>query len=297
MAKVYNFVGKFGSAGSGDGQFSPSNGFGIAVDANYIYVADTGNNRIQIFNRTTFAFIGKFGVFGSGDGQFSSAHDVAVDATYIYVADKDNNRIQIFNKTTFAFIGKFTTNTVPHGIEVDDNYILVRALQASIVIETRQKISPYLTIHEFYTGAAYYLPAFLNVNINNLYVPTQADFKTYLRSNDSLINTIGGGLYRVGAVDNNYIYTILNADHKVKVYDINTYALVEFFGSLGAGDGQFNNPVDIAIYNDTFYVADASNNRIQIFNFTYQTAPAAPSGLTAACGANRTIVLNWTDNS
>jgi DNA-binding beta-propeller fold protein YncE len=46
-----NFLFKFGSAGSGDGQFSGVGAIGIAVDKNRfrIYVADTFNHRIQVF--------------------------------------------------------------------------------------------------------------------------------------------------------------------------------------------------------------------------------------------------------
>ena len=43
------FLAKWGSSGSGDGQFN--NPWGIAVDSSgNVYVADTGNNRIQKFS-------------------------------------------------------------------------------------------------------------------------------------------------------------------------------------------------------------------------------------------------------
>ena len=42
------FVKEWGTAGSGDGQFNSP--FGVAVDSNGdVYVADTGNHRIQKF--------------------------------------------------------------------------------------------------------------------------------------------------------------------------------------------------------------------------------------------------------
>jgi len=44
-----NFLFKFGSLGSGDGQFGDP--FGIAVDSmKNIYVTDLGNHRIQVFS-------------------------------------------------------------------------------------------------------------------------------------------------------------------------------------------------------------------------------------------------------
>ena len=59
-----NFVSRWGSYGSGDGQFNIPEG--IAVDsAGNIYVADRGNDRIQKFS-STGAFITKWGSWGSG---------------------------------------------------------------------------------------------------------------------------------------------------------------------------------------------------------------------------------------
>jgi DNA-binding beta-propeller fold protein YncE len=110
FSKTGTFVRKFGSAGSGDSQFS--NPRGIAVDHrnNNILVAETGNNRIQVFSETG-TFIRAFGSFGTGNGQFKSPNDVATDMNgTIYVADSTNNRIQVFSEMgvfirTFGSLG------------------------------------------------------------------------------------------------------------------------------------------------------------------------------------------------
>ena len=67
-ADAYSFIGKWGSKGSGDGQFaSPS---GIAIDSsNDIFVLDTGNNRVQKFSNNG-TFITKWGSAGEGEVQF-----------------------------------------------------------------------------------------------------------------------------------------------------------------------------------------------------------------------------------
>ena len=70
----YQFVSKFGSYGTGAGQFKSL--YDIAVDDNYIYVADFTNARIQGFNKSTYAYVGQVG--------FWYNYSVAIDANYIY---------------------------------------------------------------------------------------------------------------------------------------------------------------------------------------------------------------------
>jgi sugar lactone lactonase YvrE len=86
-----------GLGGFGIGQFlRPS---GIAVDAaNSIYVADTGNNRVQVFNPDG-SFAGQIGGTGSAIGQVIAPQGVAVDnQSNVYVADTGNNRVQKYAK-------------------------------------------------------------------------------------------------------------------------------------------------------------------------------------------------------
>jgi DNA-binding beta-propeller fold protein YncE len=87
-----------GYSGSGDGQLA--NPMGIALDkSGNIYVADTGNNRIEIFS-SNGAYLRQFGTLGSDNGNLKSPWGVAVDALgNIYVADKGNSRIQKFTNS------------------------------------------------------------------------------------------------------------------------------------------------------------------------------------------------------
>jgi DNA-binding beta-propeller fold protein YncE len=91
-----HFLGKWGTTGSGDGQFvNPA--LGIAPDSSdNIYVADWGNNRIQKFD-SNGNFITKWGTQGSGDGQFDEPTGIAIDSSgNVYVVDRGNSRIQVF---------------------------------------------------------------------------------------------------------------------------------------------------------------------------------------------------------
>lgn len=96
----------FGSQGSGDGQFQ--NPHGVAFDLfGYIYVADTDNDRIQVFNASG-VFARKFGAFGSADRKFDAPQGLCVSAGgTVYVADTANDRIQLMNGGTGDFMWKF----------------------------------------------------------------------------------------------------------------------------------------------------------------------------------------------
>jgi len=86
------FLTKWGSLGTGDGEFSDAES--VAVDANgNVFVADT--DRIEKFTNGG-AFLTTWGSLGNGDGQFNSALGVATDRHgSVYVTDF-NHRVQKF---------------------------------------------------------------------------------------------------------------------------------------------------------------------------------------------------------
>ena len=113
-----NFVRKFGTYGSGDGQMNSPRG--IYVDSNgltgqEIYVSDTQNHRIQVFDLTG-NFIRKFGTYGNGDGQLDDPTDVGIGPDgLVYVCSKDDQRVLVFQKDGF-YVRKFNTQSHPQNI-------------------------------------------------------------------------------------------------------------------------------------------------------------------------------------
>lgn len=81
-------------AGSDIGQFSNPGGICFDSATGYIYIVDSGNNRIV---RTMMDGTGwmSFGTLGSNIGQFSNPSGICLDLAtgYIYVADSGNNRM------------------------------------------------------------------------------------------------------------------------------------------------------------------------------------------------------------
>ena len=86
-----NFIMKFGTYGTDDGQFlNPTD---VAIDSlGNIFVVDSFNNRVQKFDQNG-NFIMKFGTAGTGNGEFNNPFEIAIDSSdNIFVIDNDNNR-------------------------------------------------------------------------------------------------------------------------------------------------------------------------------------------------------------
>jgi tripartite motif-containing protein 71 len=98
------FITQWGHKGSEPGQFNFGSsqdytkppGGGVAVAGNYVFVADSGNNRIERFNLEGGEVMA-WGTKGSGPGQFSYPRGLAANEHEVLVADDDNHRIEKFN--------------------------------------------------------------------------------------------------------------------------------------------------------------------------------------------------------
>ncbi|MBL8057018.1 MAG: SMP-30/gluconolactonase/LRE family protein, partial [Anaerolineales bacterium] len=91
----------FGISGTAPGEFRYPNGLDLDT-AGHLYVADTGNNRVQKLHfdaaTNTLAFVQAWGAYGTDPGQFYYPSGIAVDAArgVLYVGDTRNHRIQKF---------------------------------------------------------------------------------------------------------------------------------------------------------------------------------------------------------
>jgi uncharacterized protein (TIGR03663 family) len=81
----------------GPGQFWGPRGIAVGSDGN-VYIADTGNKRIQVFSADG-QFVRAFGGGGPLDGQLEEPVGVAVGSDgNVYVADTWNQRVQVFSQ-------------------------------------------------------------------------------------------------------------------------------------------------------------------------------------------------------
>ena len=89
------FSSKFGSEGSGDGQFK--NPYDIASDSTgCVYVTDCNNHRVQVFT-SDGGYLRQFGKKGSGSGELYGPVSICVDSDdLVYVGEVGNNRVSVF---------------------------------------------------------------------------------------------------------------------------------------------------------------------------------------------------------
>ena len=116
-ATSYNFIKKWGGAGSDDGQFLRPHDLDFNKEETILYIVDRDGSRIQAFDKDG-NFLFKFGEDGTGDGQMHVPYGIDVDTKgNVWLADRANDRVQEFDSKG-NFILKFgSENGVPSAEE------------------------------------------------------------------------------------------------------------------------------------------------------------------------------------
>lgn len=177
-----SYVASFGVYGvPGAGNTNLSSAYGIDVDSNYVYVADSSNSRIVRLNKD-MTFHDSFGgatVYGSN--VLAIPKNIKVDSNYIYIVDNNTNRIiKLTNTAVPAFVSEQgTTGSGPNqykyikGLAIDSNYIYVNDVQNYRIKKLDKNLNEIAVIGSWGTG---------NDNFNSNYELTQDS--TYLYISD-----------------------------------------------------------------------------------------------------------------
>ncbi|HUB74973.1 MAG TPA: hypothetical protein VL979_13195 [Solirubrobacteraceae bacterium] len=239
-----DFITQWGKRGSALGQFSfgssqkPSQppGGGIAVAGQYVYVADSGNDRIERFNLAGGEALA-WGSKGSAPGQFSYPRGVAADEGEVIVSDDDNHRVEKFSADG-AYEGEAGSQGegagqfgFPYGVALDAaGHVYVADDSNDRVVE----LTPQLRFARAWGGEGS--------------GPAQLEFPRALAS-DPAGDT----------------YVADTANDRIQVFDPEGRYL-RSFGLSGRGPGQLTAPTGLAVQPDGgLLVSDTVDGRIERF--------------------------------
>jgi sugar lactone lactonase YvrE len=235
---VLQLVKKWGLSGAGDAQFNrPS---GIAVDSSgNVYVADTGNYRIQKFT-SDGTFIKGWGKEGPNNNEFKLLYQSYIDVDSsgnVYVADTENYRIQKFTSDG-DFITKWGTWGYDDGQFRGPQGIVVDNLAHVYVVDSGN-----YCIQKF-TSDGTFIKKWGEYGSGN----SQFHF-----ARDVAIDTSA------------HVYVVDSGNNRIQKFTSDGTFIKEW-GKKGNNDGEFNRPEGIAVDSSgNVYVADTRNNRIQKF--------------------------------
>jgi hypothetical protein len=170
------YIGKFGKNGTANGEFRFP--IGITTDNTFVWVVDSGNNRVQrlSISGSTLSYSGKFGSSGTGTGDFSSAQAIAYGGGFLYVTDLGRDKILRFNtsgvfQNEWGGYGSATTQfNEPYGVAVDGSG---NVLVADLV---NDRISKFTSTGTFISSFATSNPRNVEVDAaGNIWVTSSAD--------------------------------------------------------------------------------------------------------------------------
>lgn len=242
-----NFQLEWGQIGNADEDLM--NPWGIFTFKDEVYVADAGHHCIKVFD-SNGNYSRRIGNPGQGDGKLLIPTDMCMDPIYqdtFFVVDMGNNRIQAFdfNGVYKYKWGKLGTNNVEFN---SPQFIAVNNKGVLYVTDTNNHRVQYFMTDGTYLGK----------------------WGQYGNNNNQFISPEG-----ICIDSSNNVY-VNEMSHQVKKFD-SIGNFITSFGSPGHGDGELNNPMDIAILEAGLikrvyaYIADSVNQRIQIYQQEVET--------------------------
>ncbi len=253
----------------------------IAVDdERNIYVADTGNSRIQKFTHEG-QFLSSWGTNGVENGELQSPVGIAIYENNVYVVDEKQNTVQKFDNDGNFILkwgergnenGQFSS---PQGITIDSSGIVYVADSKNHRIQQFTSDGEFLSsFGKFgYGDGKLKIPVDVAVYGDFIYVSDPGGYKIEKYTSDGIFlksfdYNFGGFSVRPGGLtvdpDGN-IYFVDAAKYRVVKINSDGRTLATW-GSIGKGDGKFIEPKDLVLDNRGYlFVLDSSLGLVQKF--------------------------------
>ena len=231
------YVQTIGRAGQGVGEFRMP--LGLAMDERqWIYVADAGNNRVQVID-STGNFVTEFGSRGWQRGEFDHPTDIALSfqrSYRLYVADTGNDRVQYCNF-------------------VDQIFYPISESADSILLDRPEGIGIGRNGEVYVVDTGNH--RWIEFNVAGVPVVAHGGFGS---GREQLWNPSDLGVDSHGNV-----YVVDTGNHLIKKYDFSGNP-IDAWGGEGGALGQLRDPKCIALDEWNYlYVTDSGNRRVQVF--------------------------------
>jgi 6-phosphogluconolactonase (cycloisomerase 2 family) len=258
---------------------------GVAFDSAHdrILVADSGNERVQIYDAATLAYvatIGTTGTLGSNNSEFDLPASVAYEPAHnqILVADQNNDRVQVFDGSSFGYVATIGQTgqsllgpgvfSLPSGIGIDtvNNHIWVADLNTN-------------QVQILDTGSF-------------SFVGVIGDSQANSGSGNTQFNAPAGVSFDT---TNSHILVADFGNARVQIFDAASFAYLGTIGQTdapGTGNGSLNGPASVAVYpaSTDIFIADTDNQRIQVYS---QAAASSPL-VAAVLPGSRSVEIGTT---
>ncbi|MHB9145295.1 MAG: 6-bladed beta-propeller [Symbiobacteriia bacterium] len=255
----------------------------VAVAGQRIYVSDSGNQRVQVFDYDGKPVM-KIGKAGEGPGEFRFPYGIAVDGSgQVYVADLYNGDIQVFGPDGhfLRYFGEADPSsdiiTGPAGLTLSGDRLYVADVRKCqvLVFSLDGRLQQTIGAKGEKPGQLA-SPNFVAVNGDRVYVVDTGNDRVEVFATDGkFIEAFDGG---TGSGDSlvvnprgiafdgrGVLYVVSNLTNHVHGFDRDGKRFFSF-GNLGADDGAFYLPNGLAIDDQgRVYVTDTANGRVVVF--------------------------------
>lgn len=228
--------GSFGGYGNRTGELNGPNKAAAAPDGT-LYVADTGNSRVEVFPAWSNLL-----PFDIGQGVLKNPQAVEVRGNVVYVLD--GNTIDRFSLGGQLISSNLASNNGPYSdLAVDDQGRLYLANTGAQKIEI---YGPDGSFDYAFDGRGKQSPG----GVEASWIPSSVAF-----ADDGSLTNTGGRIYITDS-----------ANYRVQKFGLDGNHLMTF-GGFGAAHGQFDQPAaSSANGQGAIYVADAGNQRLEKFS-------------------------------
>jgi RHS repeat-associated protein len=297
---------EFGKEGSAEGQLKKPKGVAVERYGSHVWVADTGNNRIEEFNQNGefVKMVGwgvkdgskelevctsgcKAGLAGSGNGQFSEPDGIALDREgHVFVSDAGNKRVEEMTESG-GYVLSAGVSSAPAGLAVGT---ITRVGQPVDAVYVALPGSNCIEMLELY-GELHELRKFGKAGTGN------GDF-----SGPTGIALNRDAVYGEHLTTEGRVYVTDTGNHRVEVLETTSETgkleYLSQFGTKGSGNGEFSSPTGIALepdnpksltgLNNDILVSDPGDGRWQRFNesYAYQAQYAEKEAQSIAVGGS-----------